>query len=277
MARTAQEIDTELLAAQLSYPELAALTSPSATALHRLWRFVVGTCILVQETLWDRHKADVDAIVARAPVGTPGWYADRAKEFQKDDGSLAVQPSGAIGYATNDPAARIITQATAKENDQTGKLIIKVAKAGPTPGTLAPLDLSTEKVQVEGYFDRLRFAGTRLEVVTLEADRLQVTGTVYYDPLLNVATVKAAVVSAAQAYLAALDFDGLVYVSRFTDYLQAVPGVRDVAPLQLAVRLGGAAPVPFARTYETAAGYIVLDDEPGVGILDTLQFVPNAQ
>ena len=276
MARTATDIDNELAAAQAGYPELAALTSPSATALHRLWRFVVATCAQTLETLWDRHTADVNAIVARAPVGTPGWYADRAKEWQKDDGTLAVQASGAIGYATATPAARLITQATAKENAQTGKLFIKVAKAGATAGTLAALT-NAELVEVRGYFDRIRFAGTRLEVVSRDADRLQVNGTVYYNPLLDVATVQAAVQAAAQAYLAALDFDGQVYVSRFTDYLQAVPGVRDVAPLHLAARVGTAAPLAFARVYETAAGYIVLEDAPGAGLLDTLQFVPDGQ
>jgi hypothetical protein len=276
MARTAPEIDNELSAAQAGYPELVALDSPSATALHQLWRYVVRQCALTLETLWDRHTTEVNAIVARAAVGTAGWYADRAKEFQKDDGSLAVQPSGAIGYAINNPASRIITQATAKENAQSGKLFVKVAKAGATAGTLAALS-PAELVEVRGYFDRIRFAGTRLEVVSRDADRLQVSGVVYYDPLLDLATVQAAVQAASVSYLAALDFDGQVYVSRFTDFLQAVPGVRDVAPLALAARVGSAEPLAFDRIYETQAGYIVLEDTAGAGLLDTLQFLPDGQ
>ena len=276
MARTRQQIDDELAAAQAGYPALAGLNTPSATGLYRLWRFVQATCAQTLETLWDRHIQEVDAIVARAAVGTPGWYADRAKEFQKDDGSLAVQPSGAIGYAALTPAARIVVQATAKENAQTGKLFIKVAKAGPTAGSLASLS-AAELVEVKGYFDRIRFAGTRLEVVSRDADRLQIGGQLYYDPLLDAATVRAAVLAAAQAYLAALAFDGQVYAARLTDYLQAVPGVRDVAPLALAARVGTAAPLAFARVYETQAGYVVLEDTPGAGLADTLQFVPDGQ
>ncbi|QKG57017.1 hypothetical protein GKZ68_10490 [Hymenobacter sp. BRD128] len=275
MARTFAAITAELDTAKAGFPALAPLNSPSATSIWGLLRFIVATAAQTLETLWDRHTAEVDAIVARAAVGTPGWYADRAKEFQKDDGSLAVQPSGAIGYATNNPAARIITQATAKENSTTGKLFIKVAKAGAVAGALAPLS-APELVEVKGYFDRIRFAGTRLEVVSRDADRLQVSGTVYYDPLLDVPTVQAAVLKAAQAYLASLDFDGQVYVSRLTDYLQAVPGVKDVAPLHLAARVGTAAPLAFDRLYETQAGYIILEDTPGAGLLNTLQFVPNA-
>ena len=276
MARTAQQLDAELLAAQNSYPELAALTSPSATALHRLWRYVVRVCMQVLETNWDRHRADVDAIVARAPAGTTTWYADRAKEFQKDDGSLAVLPNGAIGYATVDLAARIITQATAKENALSGKLFLKLAKDGPTAGTLAALS-AAELVQARGYFAQRGFAGVRLEIVSRDADRLQVAGNVYYNPLLDVATVQAGVVTAVQQYLASLDFDGLVYVTRLTDAIQAVPGVRDVAPLVVSARVGAALPVPFARVYETAAGYIVPDELPGATLLDTLQFLPDGQ
>jgi uncharacterized phage protein gp47/JayE len=192
---------------------------------------------------------------------------------------LAVLPSGAIGYATDVPGARIVAQATAKESVAgTGlvKLFIKVAKAGAAAGTLAALS-HAELVQLRGYFDRVRFAGTRLEVVSREADRLQLSGTVYYDPLLDLGAVQAAVLTAARAYLAALAFDGQVYVSKLTDYLQAVPGVRDVAPLALAARVGAAAPLDFARVYETQAGYIVLEDTPGAGLFDTLQFVPDGQ
>lgn len=276
MARTLSEITAELDTAKAGYPALAGLNSPSATSIWRLLRFVVAICAQTLETLWDRHTADVNAIVARAAVGTPGWYADRAKEFQKDDGSLAVQASGAIGYTVANPAARIITQATAKENSTTGKLFIKVAKAGAVAGALAPLS-NAELVEVRGYFDRIRFAGTRLEVVSREADRLQIGGQIYYDPLLDVATVQAAVLKAAQAYLASLDFDGLVYASKLTDYLQAVPGIRDVAPVVLAARVGTAAPDFFTRVYETQAGYIILEDTPGAGLFDYLHFLPDGQ
>lgn len=276
MARTLPDITAELNTAKADYPALAGLTSPSATSIWGLLRFVVATCAQTLETLWDRHTTEVDAIVARAAVGTPGWYADRAKEWQKDDGSLAVQSSGAIGYAVANPAARLITQATAKENSTTGKLFIKVAKAGAAAGQLAPLS-SAELVEVRGYFDRIRFAGTRLEVVSREADRLQIGGQIYYDPLLDVATVQAAVLKAAQAYLASLDFDGQVYASKLTDYLQAVPGIRDVAPVVLAARVGTAAPVSFTRVYETQAGYIILEDTPGAGLFDYLHFLPDGQ
>ncbi len=274
MARPLQEITAELDTTKASYPVLAGLSSPSATSIWGLLRFVVATCTQTMETLWDRFRADVDGVVARAPAGTPDWYAARALLFQQGDTLTIVD--NVIGYAAGNAGAKVIARAAAKENKQTGKLLIKVAAAGPTPGTLAALDSPT-LTQVKGYFDRLQFAGTKLEIVSRDADRLQLTGQVYYDPLLNLPAVQLAVRAALAGYLATLDFAGQVYVAKLEDAIQAVPGVRDVLLSTAAARVGQVAPAVFARLYETAAGYIVEEDLPGLTFLDTLQFVPDAR
>lgn len=273
MARSISEIQAAIAAARAARLELAALTSPSATTIYKLIEYVVAVAHWAHETIFDRHQADVDALIAAAPAGTAPWYAARALEFQLGD-PLIVLPSGKPGYAPGTTGLKIVTRATAKENDLTGKLFIKVAKAGATAGTLAAL-AAAELVQVQGYFARLRFAGTRLEVVSRDADRLQLTATVYYDPLLNLPALKLAVITAIQRYLANLDFDGLVYVARLEDAIQAVPGVQDVQLIAAAARTGLAAPAVFARVYETAAGYIVPEDTAGLTLADTLTFVPN--
>jgi len=275
MARSIPQIQAEMATNRAAQAELAGLSSPSATAIYRLFEFVVAASIWAFEMILDRFREEVDDTIARAPAGTPAWYADRALEFQLDD-TLVVLPSGKPGYAEGSTGAQIVTRATAKENDTTGRLFIKVAKDGATPGALAALS-PAELVKVRGYIDLLRFAGTRLEVVSREADQLQVSGSLYYDPLLPVATVQANAVAAVRGYLAALDFDGQVYVSQLTDALQAVPGVRDVLLVSVAARVGAAAPVAFARVYETAAGYIVPEESTGLTLLDTLTFLPNGQ
>ena len=274
MARTIPEIQAAIAAARAVRPELAELTSPSATATYRLLEYVVAVAQWALETLWDRFQADVNDLVAKAPVGTPAWYADRARHFQQND-TLAVMDN-VIGYPAGSTGALVIARAAAKENKQSGKLLIKVAANGPTAGTLAALDAST-LTQVRGYFDRIQFAGTKIEVVSREADRLQLTGQVYYDPLLNVPSLQAAVRLALASYLAQLDFAGQVYVAKLEDAVQAVPGVRDVLLSQVAARVGQAAPTVFARLYETAAGYIVEEDLPSLTFLDTLQFVPDVR
>jgi hypothetical protein len=274
MARSILEIQAAIATDRAARAELAGLTSPSATGIYRLIEYVMAVAHWAHETLWDRFKADVDATIAAAPAGTPDWYAARALEFQLGD-PLTILTSGKPGYADGTTGAKIVTRATAKENDLTGKLFIKVAKNGVTAGTLAALS-NPELVQVKGFFARLRFAGTRLEVVSREADRLQLTGSIYYDPLLDVPAFKAAVLAAVQRYLANLAFDGLVYVARLEDAIQAVPGVQDVQLVTVAARVGLAVPTIINRVYETAAGYIVTEETPGLTLTDTLTFVPNA-
>jgi hypothetical protein len=274
MARSISEIQAALATTRAASPELAALNSPSATAVFRLKEYVVAVASWALENLFDLFREEVNYIVARAPAGTPEWYADKALLFQEGD-TLAVADN-VLGYPAGATGARIITRAAAKENAQTGKLVIKVAQAGPTPGTLAALS-AAQLTQVRGYFDRLQFAGTRLEVVSRAADRLQLRGQVYYDPLLDVPALQAAVRQALAGYLANLDFAGQVYLAKLEDAIQAVPGVRDVLLTQAAARVGLAAPASFARLYETQAGYIVEEETAGLTFLDTLQFVPDVR
>ena len=276
MARTIAQIQAAIAADRQARQELVGLTSPSATAIYKLIEYVAATAFWVHETLWDRFRAATEALIAAAPVANLPWYAARALEFQLGD-QLIVLPTGRPGYAAGTTGAKIVTRATAKENDTNGivKVFLKVAKDGASAGTLAALN-NAELVQVQGYFSRIRPAGIRLEVVSREADRLQLTGAIYYDPLLDVPTFKAAVLAAVQRYLANLEFDGQVYVARLEDAIQAVPGVQDVQLTRVAARTGLAAPTEFARVYETAAGYIVPEETPGLTLTDTLTFVPNA-
>jgi hypothetical protein len=288
MARTIQEIFDSIQAARAADAQLAAvLTSPSATAVHRLWAFVTATVHHTLETIFDRHRADVEAALARAKPGTAAWYAAQALLFQAGD-TLVADDEG-VHYLAGSTGAKIITRAAAIENDLTGKLFIKVAKDGPTPGTLASLS-AAELVQVKAYYDRKGFAGVRKEIVSREADRLKLVANVYYDGSADVPTLQAAAEAAVRGYLAKLsgtstdptaaaadlntDFDGVLYLAKIEDALQAVAKVKDVQLVQVSARAGATAPTLITRTYETQAGYIVTDELPGSTLADTLTFLP---
>jgi hypothetical protein len=274
MARTITEIFDSIQAARAAEPTLADLNSTSATAVHRLWAYLTATVHYVLETIFDRHRADVEAALARAKPGTAAWYAEQALGFQAGD-TLVADDAG-IHYPAGSTGPRLITRAAAIENELTGKLFIKVAKDGPTAGTLASLS-GPELVQVRAYFDRKGFAGVRKEIVSREADRLKVVANVYYDALLEVPALTAAVQAAVQAYLGsftAANFNGLVYLAKLEDAIQAVPGVKDVQLVQVSARAGAAAPTLITRAYETQAGYIVTDELPGSTLADTLTFLP---
>ncbi len=272
MARTIPEIFDTIQAARAASSALAGLNSPSATSLHRLWAYVTATAHWAHEQLWARHQADVDAALARAKPGTAAWYADQALLFQEGD-TLIADDLG-VRYPAGNTGARIITRAAAIENELSGKLFIKVAKNGTATGTLAPLS-AAQLTQVRGYFDRKGFAGVRKEIVSRAADRLRTVARVYYDPLIDVEALKTQVQAAVQGYLAQLEFNGLLYLARVQDAIQAVPGVKDVQMVTVSARAGAGAPTTITRVYETQAGYIVTDEAAGSTLADTITYLPH--
>jgi hypothetical protein len=278
MARSISTIQTSILDAIAADPNLKdRLTSPSRVSVFRLLAYVVAVVHAVLETNYDRHAADVDAALARGKYGTETWYAEEMLKFQQGD-TLVADDEG-IHYAPGSTGAQLITRAAAKTNAQTNQLFIKIAKDGATPGSLAPLS-GAELTQARGYLDRKQLAGVNLVLVSREADRLRLEGTIYYDPLIDLDTAstgfKARTRAALLAYLAALPFTGLVNVAKVEDAIQGVAGYKDVELTRVSARAGQAAAVVFTREYETQAGYIVEDDAQGAGFLDTLVFAPYA-
>lgn len=271
MARTIQQIFDSIQAARAADPGLVQLTSPSAVALHRLFATVVAAALWAHETIFDRFRAEVDQIIARAPIGTAAWFVARVKEWQPNTQLVLVD--GRPGYATPDPAARLITQASAREDD-TARLVVKVAKGDAAAGELEPLT-SEEQREAFAYLDRIRPAGIRLSLASREADRLRLAGQVVFDPLLDPVALAPKVRTALTTALRSLPFDGELLISSLVDAVQAVPGVVDVT-LAAAVRLGADAPIAVVRSWNSPAGYLVEEDEADFDWLTTLEFVPDA-
>ncbi|MCB2379787.1 hypothetical protein LGH70_19480 [Hymenobacter sp. BT635] len=271
MARTIPEIFDSIQVARATSPELAALSSPSATALHRLWAYVVATVHHFHEVLMDGLRADVDTAIANNQYGTPTWFQRQVLLFQLND-TLEVR-NNIIQYKVGSTGARIVTRAAAKE-DTKGKLIIKVAGLGTTADTLRGLT-DEEQVQVFSYLDRIRPAGVKISLVSREADRLQLHGQVYYDPLRDLeGQIKPALRAGLTTYTKALDFAGVLYKAKLVDEFQKVPGIIDQDIVEASIRLGNDLPVVFDRVWETRAGYVVEEDESGLSWLDTLEFIP---
>ena len=262
--RTLTDIDASIQAARLASPELSALTaSPaSTTSIYRLLERSVAAAIWVFEGMLTRFQADIAELVNGAPVGTLKWYVDRALEFQANTNLTDLKArDNRVQYVPVDATKRLITRAAAVETGN--KVTLKVAKAQGTAGGLQPLS-DAERQQVLAYFDRLRPAGIQLEVLSAQADRLRVEGSVYFNPLLNKADVKKGVEDAIAGYLAALPFNGLLLVSRLEDAIQAVPGVTDVSLTTVQARSVAGLEAAFTRAYYAKAGYIVPEDDTSI-------------
>ena len=263
-----------MVVAKEADPRLAGLTSTSVTGVWRLLLYLQAVCQWAHEQLWAKFRAEVDEIVARAAVGTAEWYVDQLLGFQLGDTLRVID--NVVRYATEDESKRIITRATARVASD-GKLFLKVAADGATPGTLKPLTTS-QLTQATAYVRRRGFAGVRFELASRQADRISIEATLFYDGLLSLEGdegLRARVAAALDTALADLPFDGALLQSRLEDAMQAVPGVKDVAIANIITRSGL---ITYLATrpgrWDTQAGYIIQDDTPGATFADTLIFEP---
>lgn len=268
MARTIEEIRDSILAEKANHPELDAFNSTSATALWRLWIYVVAVSIWIHETLWDVHRAEVEEIAARAVPGTTRWFQYITLQYQDGytlewDGSLLQYV-----YSTLDEAAMIVKRAAVREIG--GTVRVKVAKLSGT----TPIPLSApEKLGVESYLSKVKPAGTFVDVVSLPADYLRLQMKVYYDPNVQASVVQAAVEKAIVSYIESLPFDGDLRLTNLVDAVQVVPGVVDPIVNQAEARYGSLSFFVFDESYIPQAGYMAID--PAFPLSSTIGYLPK--
>lgn len=241
-----------MLAAHQAEPALAPLSNTSATSRFRLLYFIIAGTIYAFEVVMDKLKADVEAIRDAAVPGTVEWY--RLKAFDWQNGHSVVMLAGKPGYAVDDTAARLVARSAVLELPA-GGLIIKVAKATGT--TLSALT-STELASLTGFYREIHFAGTPISVLSQNADLVKVTGTVYHDGTLAVATVATAIDKALEGYLGSRPFNGRIRHSEVIATIMAVAGVTDVTSLSVMVDAGGGH-APIGREYQPQSGWFKLD------------------
>lgn len=230
MARTIAEIQAQIIATVQADATLSGLNSTSATAIWRLWTYVVASAIWVHESLWDAFKVEVAAIAANLKPHTLLWYRNKALAYQHGGTLVAGEDYyDNTGLDPDDIAAQKIIKQAAVTETTDGLLTIKVAKE--SGGQLAPLS-GGETAAVAAYFGDIKDAGVVLNVRSVNADRLRVQVDVYYDPTILSATgerldgqAATPVQDAAKAYLRNLPFDGEFVKARLVDAMQAVEGV----------------------------------------------------
>ena len=240
-----------MLSHKATLPELQGIYTQSRTSLYGLLLWVVAYAHNLLEQLFDLFKKEVDDKLAQKEPGTPSWYVEILKEYQ--DGDSLVVKDGKITYATIDEAKQIITRASYKETG--GQLKLKVAKGDINNGQALTAE---EKTRVSNFLERYKYAGTAIELISLNADKLRVTGTIYYNGVLDPAVVKTNVVEALRQYCLNLAEDGIVRRIKVVDAIQSVEGVVDA---DVTVNgIAGATVTAISLSYETAAGYIIEDD-----------------
>lgn len=195
--------------------------SQSQTAEWLNWRNIFAPAIWVFEKIMAQFSQEVDSKLALKQPGSLYWYAQRAMEFQYGD-SLIIDELGNIKYAIIDPSKRIIAKVATKEESATSTVVIKVARL--VNGVLSPLS-SAQLLAFNNYITLIKFAGTKVTIVSLATDEIYYSLRIYYNPLYNEADIEAGLLSALEEFKNQAQFDGRIYRTDFFTKIQAVPGI----------------------------------------------------
>ena len=263
--------------------------SVSKVAVWRLKMNIFAYQTWLLENLFDQAKTEIITEASNKVFGQLPWYVEQAKLFQLGD-ELVWDGTKYI-YEVIDETKRIITQASA--TNSSGVIILKTATGDS--GSFAPLSAS-QLTALNTYFkgtlgiqtqDGLAPAGTKLSIVSENADEMKMQVDVFVDPLVidssgflvSDGTTKP-VETAITTYIQELPFNAIFKVSALTDAIQAVNGVVNVVVNFCDARFGSGSYTDITavtgRQYTAQAGYITmatgfeLDGEysPGVNTLN---------
>lgn len=279
MARKIAEIQATMDVEQATQTNLTTLNSPSQTAIYTLWKFITSTIINYCEQLWDLYKVDLEAIVKNAPVGSNNWLQSRVLKFQYSASTpqvLAIDSNFAINYPTIDTTLQIITRCSVKTTP-VKTVLVKVAKSSPPVALSAP-----ELSSLSGYLSNIAFAGVNYIASSATSDKIYIKASIYYNGQYA-STFPTNVISAINAYLSNIPFDGILNLLKLQDAIQAVPGfnnilIDDVACRSDVTAFGSktyliASKTVLTNSYQTVAGYIVEETTASNTFTDTLTFI----
>ncbi len=202
MARTIEEIKQDMTA---RFMQMEAVKSAygldgskgfddcfSRASLESVLFWVFAACVWAHEKLFDLHRADVEARIALLEPHTLRWYVNKAKAFMWDQtGSVKLQLkqdtdvydlSGLTDTSEEALAKyRPVKYAVATEDNTI--IYIKVAREDET--TKSPVKLTDGMLSgLRSYLNEIKDAGVSVVVRNEEADAMQISLLIYYNPML---------------------------------------------------------------------------------------------
>lgn len=229
MSRTIKEIYSEMIEERNKRLELLEFSSDSKMSIMNGIAWTAASAIHSFETILDVFAVDISTAINQRVNGTPTFYANALLQYQQGD-ELTVREDGlAFGYAGVDETKRIITQVSYIEStDDTNldsKLILKVATG--EKGHLEPLS-PAELIPVNAYINKMKFAGTRIEVISREGDVLIPHISVFYDGGIHESGIYDKIEDKLNGYIMQMPFDSSIYVSSVIEAVRGVEHVTDV-------------------------------------------------
>lgn len=269
MSRTIRDIYNESVGIRNKRMELSEFSNDSKLSIINGITWITATMIYTFESLLDVFTVDISETLNSRINGTPKYYANALLSYQKGDQLLVRDDGLAFGYASEDPEKKIVTQVSYSESssDQNidNKLILKVATGHK--GALSEIE-AEDLAMITAYINQIKFAGTRIEVISRKGDVLIPRVTVYYDGAVMESQIYDAIEEKLNDYIMNIDFDAGIYVSKVWETIKSVEHVTDVWINPAAIPEQGVflacydtdgnlqPPVRIDRMSHTSSGYV---------------------
>ena len=236
----------------------------SRVSLESILFYIVAYTVWVLMSLFDTHRTEVTTIINNMKPHSARWYRTVSLAFQYGFNLLPDSDQFDNTGKTEEQieASKIVQYAAVIEQDK--QLLIKAAKIENNDlSALSPSELSA----FAEYINRVRDAGVKVNVLSEDAEQLQLNLTVFYNPLvLNRLgerideTSNTPVPDAIRNYLNTIEFDGTVVLAHLVDALQAVDGVEIPHIVSAASRYGIIDWIAFDIMRRPHSGYMRISD-----------------
>ena len=249
------------------------------TSLVAAWRLImysVAYAIYLQEFLYDTFKLEVDETINNKEFAQLPWYEDQSTAFQYGY-ELEWIDNKRYGYSEIDEDAQIISQAAATVTN--GAILLKVATGDI--GSLSALSAA----QLTAFTDYMKGSntayaedgiappGTKITIISEDADNLRFASQVFYDPqvldstgtLLSDGSTKPVEVAVTN-YIQQIPYDSKFRISGLIDAIQAAQGVINVVVTDCDAKTASQAWIDATdvitqtgKQYVSRAGYLEID------------------
>jgi hypothetical protein len=266
MAQTIQEIEDSIDAQVAAAPELVDLNSTSNIALYKVYRKCIAFILNLFQRQQDDYQAAIQTTVEQKQFGTDPWWQQTMLAYQHGD--LLQFINNFFQYAAIDTTKQVINLCSVK--GQGGLALLKCA----TLVDGVPQVLTDDEIAgAQSYAEEQRPCGITPVVQSFPADMLKLFLKIYYNPQGDLPTIKSQVEAAITNYLDTIDFDGVLYINKLIDAIQAIPAVINdqVFVVEVAAKPSTGAYADIVSSYQAEAGYFIVD--PDFPLSTTLTYV----
>lgn len=230
-----------------------------------LWLYNMAVSTNLTDIATFSGVTEIEDTINNQIVPTSNWYIKKALEFQNGD-SLIIDPiTYQVTYATINPANLIIASCTTLEF--ANRLILKVRRLSTDIFNVG------EQTAFEGYMNKIKAAGTQIEVHNYAADELTLNMTIIYEGNKRASTTKSLVEAAINNYIVNLAFDSKFYTTQLVDVLQLVDGVIDPRFDSASALDSLAVTTAFTHEYTSNAGYMAIN--VATPLSTTITYIPK--